>query len=101
MSLSLAGIGHQDLVAALLEQPANPGRVGSGLDGYAQEAARRRSVALKASGVVRSLPSSITSPLVRVDEAQIGVLVAEVQSGCHLWLFAATIHRWADPPSWA
>jgi hypothetical protein len=28
----------------------------------------------------------------RVDEAQIGVLVAEIQSGCHLWLYFATIH---------
>ena len=46
---------------------------------------------LKASGVVRSLPSSITSPLSDVDEAQVGVFVAEVQSGCHLRLFFATI----------
>jgi hypothetical protein len=31
----LASIGHQDLMAALLEHSANPRRVGSGLDGYA------------------------------------------------------------------
>ena len=31
----LAGIGHQDLVAALLEHPARPGRVGSRLYGDA------------------------------------------------------------------
>src|SRR5215204_4521036 len=43
--------------------------------------AKRR---LRASGLVRSLPSSITSPLC--------VSVAEVQSGCHRWLFAANIH---------
>jgi hypothetical protein len=30
--------------------------------------------------------------VVRVDEAQVGVLVCEIESGCHLWLFAATIH---------
>ena len=42
--------------------------------------------------MVRSLPSSITSPLCCVDEAQVGVLVAEIQSGCHLWLVFATIH---------
>src|SRR5215213_10854251 len=28
-----------------------------------------------------------------VDEAQVGVLVAQVQSGCRLWLLFATIHR--------
>jgi hypothetical protein len=27
-----------------------------------------------------------------VDEAQVGIFVAEIESGCHLWLFAATIH---------
>ncbi len=27
-----------------------------------------------------------------VDEAEVGVFVAEIQSGCHLWLVAATIH---------
>jgi hypothetical protein len=32
----LAGIGYQDLVATLLEQSANPGRVSACLDGYAQ-----------------------------------------------------------------
>ena len=31
-----ASIGHQDLVAALLQHPANPGRVGSRFYGYAQ-----------------------------------------------------------------
>jgi hypothetical protein len=30
----LARVGHQDLVAALLQEPANPGRVGPHLDGY-------------------------------------------------------------------
>ena len=87
-----AGIGHQDLVATLLSStllthgewvPASMAmRRGS------SEAKRR----LKASGVVRSLPSSITSPLSLVDEAQVGVLVAEIQPGCHLWLHFATIH---------
>src|SRR5215213_10092174 len=56
---------------------------------------------LKASGVVRSLPSSTTSPLPvphRHRErrggggGQVGVFVAEIQSGCHQWLHFATIH---------
>src|SRR5215210_7270609 len=47
---------------------------------------------LRASGVVRSLPSSITSPFsVCVDETEVGVLVAEIQSGCHLLLPFANI----------
>src|SRR5687768_1338880 len=47
---------------------------------------------LKVWGLVRSLPSSITSPLsVCVDEAEIAVLVAEIQPGCNLWLLPATI----------
>src|SRR3954464_1729610 len=29
---------------------------------------------------------------VLVDEAKVGVFVAEVQSGCHLWMLFATIH---------
>jgi hypothetical protein len=47
---------------------------------------------LRASGVVRSLPSSITSPLPCRGGRGVGVYVAEVQSGSHLRLFAATIH---------
>jgi hypothetical protein len=49
-----AGIGHQELVTALLKHSANPGRVGSCLYGDAHgllSGAKRR---LKASGVVRS-----------------------------------------------
>ena len=34
--LQLAGVGHQHLMTALLEHPANPGRVGARLDRYAQ-----------------------------------------------------------------
>src|SRR5215204_5681674 len=52
---------------------------------------------LKASGVVRSLGCAqpallhhLAAPC--VDEAQVGVFVAEIQSGCHQWLHFATIH---------
>jgi hypothetical protein len=58
------GIGHQYLMSTLLEYPACPRRVGASLSiamriGGCSETKRRK----KASGVVRSLPSSITSPL--------------------------------------
>ena len=79
-----AGIGHQDLVAALLQHPACPGRVGSSLDcdahGGCSEAKRR----LKGLGG-RTQPTflhNLTALL--IDEAEVGVLVAYVQSGCHL-----------------
>jgi hypothetical protein len=36
----LAGIGHQHLVATLLQEPANPGRVGSRFYGDAQRPLR-------------------------------------------------------------
>jgi hypothetical protein len=29
---------------------------------------------------------------VLIEEAQVGVFVAEIQSGCHVWLVFATIH---------
>jgi hypothetical protein len=46
----LPGIGHKDLVAALLEHPARPGRVGSGLDGYAHRRPLRRKAPLEGLG---------------------------------------------------
>src|SRR5215217_5218320 len=52
--------------------------------------AKRR---LKVSGLVRSLPSHYRATCC-VDEAQVGVFVAYVQSGCHLRLLFATIHGW-------
>jgi hypothetical protein len=86
-------IGYQDLVAALLEHSANPGRVGARLDGYAQRPLSEQKRRLKASGVVRSLPSSITSPL-SVSTLGTGRSICRrgLKSGCNLWLLAATIH---------
>ena len=59
-----AGVGHQDLVAAPLQEPANPGRVGPGLD----RDGHRRPLRSEASpeglrGGAQSRPSSITSAL--------------------------------------
>src|SRR5215216_3957339 len=56
-----ASIGHKDLVAALLEQTAYPGRVGSGLYGYTHRLLRGEAPPY-GLGVVLSLPSSMTSP---------------------------------------
>ena len=83
-------IGHQNLMAALLEHPADPRRVGSSLDGHAQ-----RPLGGEASpeGLWGGAQPTLLDRLatVRVDEAQIAVLVAQVQSGCHPWVVAATI----------
>jgi hypothetical protein len=42
------------------------------------------------AGTQPTLLHNLTASL--VDEAQVAVFVAEVQSGCHLWLLFATIH---------
>jgi len=86
----LASIGHQDLVAALLREPADPGR------------------GVPVSLAIRSEPSEASTEglwgraqpafldhlaALCVDEAQVTKLVAEVQSGRHQWsLFATIIH---------
>ena len=59
-----AGVGHKHLVAALLQDPARPRRVGTRLDCYAY----RRLLGGEASpeglrGGAQSRPSSITWPL--------------------------------------
>src|SRR5215208_3147458 len=85
-------IGHKDLVAALLQDPACPRGVGSSLDCDAH----RRPLGGEAS--FESLGSCAQSPLLHnlaallVDEAKVGVFVAYVQSGCHVWMLFATIH---------
>jgi hypothetical protein len=89
----LSGIGHQDLVATLLlEQTAYPGRVGSSLDGYAQRPLLGGEASSEGFGGCAQPTLLDHLAAYRVDEAQVGILVAEVQSGSHLWLFAATIH---------
>jgi hypothetical protein len=56
-------IGHQHLVAAVLEYPANPRRVGACLYGYAQWLLLRGEASPEGFGDgTQSRPSSITSP---------------------------------------
>jgi hypothetical protein len=87
-----ASVGHQHLVAQLLEHPARPGRVGAGLDGYAH----RRPLGGEASpegfgaGTQPTLFDHLAALL--IDEAQVGVFVAYVQSGCRPWFVPANIH---------
>jgi hypothetical protein len=94
-----AGVGHQYLVATLLSYPAHPGgwvpastamRIGG-----SSEAKRR----LRASGVVRSLPSSITSPLCwsMRQRGRSTCRRGPIRLSC---LVAVCYHPlWADPPS--
>ena len=83
MSLSLRALATKYLVATPLEHPARPRRMGSGLDGYAQRL-------LGGEAPPEGLGSGAQPPLLDhlaallIDEAQVGVLVAEVQSGCNL-----------------
>src|SRR5215204_3758988 len=88
----LPSVGHKHLVAALLQEPANPGRVGARFYGDAH----RRLLGGEASseglgaGPQPTLLHDLATLL--VDEAEVGVPVAEVHSGCRLWLLFATIH---------
>src|SRR5215207_384272 len=62
------------------------------LDGYAQWLLLGGEASPEGfGGGAQSRPSSITSPLC-VSMTQVGVFVAQVQSGCHLQLRSATIH---------
>jgi hypothetical protein len=101
----LPGVGHQDLVATLLQYPAHPGRVGTGLDCYAH----RRPLGGEASpeGLGASAQPTLLHNLAAycVDEAEVGVFVAEIHSCCHQWLVFASIHGgpillpfWASEP---
>jgi hypothetical protein len=86
-----AGVGHQDLVATLLQDPARPGRVGASLDGYAHRLfGGEAPLEGFGAGTQPTLLHNLATVL--VDEAEVGVLVAEIQSGCHLRLHFANIH---------
>src|SRR5215211_2184967 len=87
----LARIGYQHLVATLLlEYSANPGGVSARLYGYAQRLLRAK-VSLEGlgSGSQPTLLDHLAT--LCVDEAQVGVFVAQIQAGCNLWLLFATI----------
>jgi hypothetical protein len=102
--LYLARIGNQYLVATLLEHPACPGRVSPSLYCDAQRLLRAKA---SPEGLgVRAQPTFLHNlTTVLIDEAQVGVLVAEIQSGCHLQLVFANIRHgpillpfWASEP---
>src|SRR5215203_1434773 len=85
-----AGVGHTDLVATLLKYPARPGRVGSSLYGYAHVLlGGEASLEGFGAGTQPTLLHYLATLL--VDETEVGVLVAEIHSGCHLWLPLANI----------
>src|SRR5215211_4679925 len=87
----LACVGYQYLVATLLEHPARPRRVGSGLYCYAHGPLGGEAP-LEGFGTCTQPTLLHNLTAVCVDEAQIGVPVAEVQSGCHRWLHFANIN---------
>src|SRR5215216_6345002 len=87
----LTGVGHQDLVTALLEQPTNPRRVSPGLDGHAHRPLRSKASLQSFGG--GSHPTLLDHlAAVGVQKTQIAVFVAEIHSGRHLWSYFATIH---------
>jgi hypothetical protein len=87
----LTGVGHQYLVSALLEQPTNPGRVSSGLDGHAHRPLRGEASPQSFGGCTHpTLLDHLAA--VGVQETQIAVFVAEIQPGRHLWSLFVTIH---------
>ena len=86
-----ASVGHQHLVATLLQEPTDPGRVGPRLNGDAQGPLRSEASPQSFGGGAQpALLHNIAAFC--VDEAQVGVFVAEVQSGCRPWFVPATIH---------
>jgi hypothetical protein len=95
----LPGIGDQYLVTTLLEHPACPRRVSSRLHCDALRLLGGEA-SQKALGVVCSLP--IISPLTVSMRQRWELFVAEIHSGCHMWLHFATIHGGPIlPPLWA
>ena len=95
----LAGIGHQNLMSALLQDPACPRGVGSGLNCDAQRRPLGGEASFESLGVsAQSRPSSITSPL-SVSMRHRGrsiCLRGPIRLSC---VDAVCYHPWwADPP---
>ena len=72
-----AGISHKDVVATPFEHSANPGRVGSGLDRDAQGLLGGEAP-LEGFGAGAQPTLLYNLAAFGVDEAQVGVLVAEI-----------------------
>jgi len=97
-----AGVGHKDLVAALLQEAANPGREGARF--YSDAHRRPLGSGAPFEGLGAGTQPTLLDDLaaVLVDEAQVGVPVAEVQSGHHQWSPFVTIHVGRSSfPKWA
>src|SRR5215211_8196056 len=87
----LACVGYQYLVAALLQEPANPGRVGSGLYSYAHGPLGGEAPTESLGGGAQPTFFDHLAAL-GVDKAQVRVPVAQVQSGRRLRSLFANIH---------
>src|SRR3954464_1843615 len=87
----LARISYQHLMSTLLEQSANPGRVSPCLNSDAQ---RLLGVEAASEGLRGSAQPTLLDHLTAlcVDEAQVAVLVAQIQAGCHVWWLPDSIH---------
>src|SRR5829696_1863083 len=73
----LAGIGHQNLVAQLLQQPANPRRMGAHLDGYAQLLLRVKALLEGFGGGTQSTFFEHFTAL-DIQKTQVSVVVSEI-----------------------
>ena len=79
-------------MATFLQYPARPRRVGAGLDGYAHRRLLGGEAPSESLGASAQPTFLHNLAALLIDEAEVGVLVAEIQSGRHLWLGFATIH---------
>jgi hypothetical protein len=86
----LSGVGYEDLVTALLEQPTHPRRVSADLDGYLE-----RPLGAEAplegfgSGTQPALLDDLTAFVIQ--QTEIAVLVSQIQPDRHLGCSFATI----------
>src|SRR5215211_6639295 len=87
----LPGVSDQNLMATLFQQTTHPGRVGSDLDADLEGVLGVKTPPESLRGRTQhTLFNDLAT--VCVDQAEAAVFVAEVQSGCHLWMLFAAIH---------
>jgi hypothetical protein len=77
-------------VAPLFQQPANPRRMGSDLDGYAQLLLRVKAPPEGFGGGTQPTFFEHFTAL-DIQKTQLSVVVSEIQSGCHHRCSSATI----------
>src|SRR3712207_3715993 len=85
-------------MAALVEEPAHRRRMRPDLNGDARRPLGAKSALERFGG---SAQPALFDDLAAfgVDEAEMAILVAKIQSGCHLWVLPATIVHGPIPPS--